>query len=237
MCCQWVNPWPSLHPLLHLIGGRENRLVWENYWRCVSHCLLPLCGNWLEKVNIFCSFKSQVLRGSSSCGQVSRLPALPPMLARGFHFSGTVLNKSTDLKSWSLIKTFQFEKKKERCIFFFYLCLILTPLLIDPQLGQERRSYLSDSLKPQHQRELLCLAFNNCLVGDIGLLLMGSQNFVAEIWDRNIEASWLSSSHLQSEWLREGLLIWSLWKREGGGFLSSHPSSMTKLSWNKQVSC
>ena len=35
--------------------------------------------------------------------------------------------------------------------------------------------------------------------GDIGLLLMGSQKFAAEIWNRNTEASWPSLSHLQSE--------------------------------------
>lgn len=99
------------------------------------------------------------------------------MLAR-FPFQWYSINKSTDLKSWSLIKTFQFGKKKKRDAFFFYLCLILTPLNWSTTC-QERRVLFFRFPKTLSIRENLCLAFNNCLVGDIGLLLMGSQNFVA----------------------------------------------------------
>lgn len=114
---------------------------------------------------------------------------------------------------------FHLEKKK-RCIFFFYLCLILTPL-IDPQLGQERRVLFIRFLKNLSIRENLCLAFNNCLVGDIGLL-MGSQNFVAEIWDRNTEASWLSSSYRNSSEDSGKVYSFGVYE-EGRGLSISHP--------------
>ena len=90
----------------------------------------------------------------------------------------------------------QFEEKKKKAIFtpVLYLCL-----LIDPQLGQERTDLFIQFPKTSASERAPLLGLEQLPGGDIGLLLMGSQKSVAEIWNRNTEASWLSSSRLQSE--------------------------------------
>ena len=87
-------------------------------------------------------------------------------------------------------------KKKKDVIFtsLLYLCL-----LTDPQLGQERRVLFIQFPKTSASERTPLLGFQQLAGGDIGLLLMGSQKFAAEIWNRNTEASWPSLSHLQSE--------------------------------------